>query len=227
MVMCDSDVHSDGDDVGKVVEQALVDGDSGACCTAASMTTNLQTLHNQHHLGVDRTLFLARKVDANVSSKAVEEVVAACGQCRSIDPAPIRWETGNLGVDHNWRRLAADITHYNNACYLSVIDCGPSRFTIWRKVIREDSGSICWELRQIFREHGSPVKLLLDNGLAFKSSQLGQLCTEFGVRRTFRCAYRASGNGIVERVHRTIKRMAARSHVVSQFRPTCYHDITL
>ena len=103
-----------------------------------------------------------------------------------------------------------DITHYNNQCYLSLIDCGPSRFAIWRKLRDESAASIVPELLQIFRERGPPSEILMDNGMCFRSTAVSNLLRDWGVKPTFRCAYRPEGNSIVERNHRTIKRMAAR-----------------
>ena len=111
-----------------------------------------------------------------------------------------------------WSRLACDVTHYNDKCYFSLIDCGPSRFAVWRRVKSEDADSICAELLQVFRERGPPVELLCDNGAVFRSLKFRQLCECWSVRLMFRCAYRPAGNGIVERNHRTIKRMAARTN---------------
>ena len=51
----------------------------------------------------------------------------------------------------------------------------------------------------------------MDNGLAFRSSYVELLCSNWNVVRRYRAAYRPSGNGIVELNHRTIKRIAARS----------------
>lgn len=55
------------------------------------------------------------------------------------------------------------------------------------------------------------MAILLDNGATFRSDSVRRLCDKWGVSLVFRCAYRASGNAIVERNHRTIKRMATRS----------------
>ena len=51
----------------------------------------------------------------------------------------------------------------------------------------------------------------MDNGAGFRSHQVAKVCRKWNVRRHFRGAYRPAGNGIVERHHRTIKRMAMRS----------------
>ena len=104
------------------------------------------------------------------------------------------------------------MTHYGNELFLTLIDCGESRFTIWRKINHEDADTLAAEIVQIFRERGPPAELLMDNGPAFRSAKLNKVFGMWGVRPVYRCAYRPAGNGIVERIHRTIKRMAARAH---------------
>ena len=51
----------------------------------------------------------------------------------------------------------------------------------------------------------------MDSSRAFRSDLLKRLCAKWRIRQTYRGINRPSGNGIVERNHRTIKRMAARS----------------
>ena len=63
----------------------------------------------------------------------------------------------------------------------------------------------------MFREYGPPSEVLLDNFSTFKSEMFSDMLDRWSVRRWFRCAYRPQGNGIIERHHRTIKRMASRS----------------
>ena len=96
--------------------------------------------------------------------------------------------------------------------FFTFVDRGPSRFAIWRLVKREDADSVCAQVLQIFRERGLPAELLCDIGAAFRSGKFRQLCERWSVRLIFCCAYRPAGNGIVERNHRTIKRMAARTN---------------
>lgn len=72
----------------------------------------LKDLHDMHHFGVDRTLFLARKVDPRITKEAVRTVVERCSRCQSIDSAPSRHEAGEVQVAENWSRLVIDVTHY-------------------------------------------------------------------------------------------------------------------
>ena len=171
----------------------------------------VREVHERHHFGVERTWYLVKQSRRNISKKEVSEVVRSCTQCLSIDPAPITWEKGELSVNNNWWRLACDITHYDNKCYLTLIDCGPSKFAIWRKLSFEDSKSVHSVLSQIFRERGPPAELLCDNGAVFRSKMIENLCESWKTKLIFRCAYRPSGNGIIERHHRTVKATAAKS----------------
>ena len=173
----------------------------------------LEQQHQKHHFGVERTLHLARQVDPEITRSEVERVVKECARCNSIDPAPVKWNSGHLYVDSCWERIAIDITHYQRNKFLSVIDCGPSRYTIWRKINAEDAATVVASLESIFIELGPPVEILLDNSTTFRSDQMQQLCSKWAVRLRFRCAYRPSGNGIVERIHRTVKRVAARANI--------------
>ena len=112
----------------------------------------------------------------------------------------------------NWTRLSADVTHYGGRCYLSVLDYGPSRFAVWRCIPNEKIDAIRTELEQLLCERGSPVDLLMDNSTVCRSSSMRTLLDKWGVMPLYRAAFKPSGNGIVERNHRTIKRMAARSN---------------
>ena len=187
---------------------------SSECCCAAveEESAAVRQIHERAHFGVNRTLYLVRLSHPSVSRDLVTKVVKSCSRCNSIDPAPVQWEKGELGVEESWSRIAIDVTHYGGCCYLTVVDCGPSRFAIWRRLRDESINSILSELSQIFRERGPPREILMDNALSFRSKAMGDLLAIWGVLPIYRCAYRPEGNAIVERNHRTIKRMAARSN---------------
>ena len=104
-----------------------------------------------------------------------------------------------------------DVTHLGGRHYLTLIDCGPSRFAIWRPLSCQDAASIVWQLETVFCERGAPVELLTDNATTFSGETFSRFAECWGVRMRFRCAYEPAGNGIVERSHRTIKRTATRT----------------
>jgi hypothetical protein len=168
-------------------------------------------IHQRHHFGVDRTWELARLSLGHVSRQMVKSVVSECRQCAMIDPAvTFRWQEGTLASNSVWQRLAVDITHVNGRAYLSCTDCN-SRFTIWRSLQNESAKEICTHLARIFAEMGPAEEIFSDNGTVFHSVEMRQLLNVWEIKADFSCAYRPQGNGIAERVHRTIKRMVARS----------------
>ena len=52
---------------------------------------------------------------------------------------------------------------------------------------------------------------MTDNATIFRSSKFDEFISKWGCNLRFRCAYVPEGNSIVERVHRSIKRIAART----------------
>uniref|UniRef100_A0A5S6QCI9 Integrase catalytic domain-containing protein n=1 Tax=Trichuris muris TaxID=70415 RepID=A0A5S6QCI9_TRIMR len=103
-----------------------------------------------------------------------------------------------------------DITHFRGSIYLTLIDCGPSRYAIWWPLKYHSSTAVSEQLESIFGERGAPEELLTHNDTAFRSKVFDDLVKKWGIRLRFRCAYVPSGNGIIERCHRTVKVIAAR-----------------
>ena len=110
-----------------------------------------------------------RRQFPKLTTTEIQDIDDRCVECNSIDPAPVMWYNRELDAKLSWWRWAMDVTHYNRKKYLSVIDCGPSRFAIWREIASEEAPVINRHLEQIFREHGSPVKVLMYNGTSFRS----------------------------------------------------------
>ena len=63
----------------------------------------------------------------------------------------------------------------------------------------------------MFYEWGPVAEVLMDNARAFRSQEIGALFEKWVVTAFYMAAHRSSGNGIVERSHRTIKAMAEQS----------------
>ena len=98
--------------------------------------------HQSGHPGAKRTLYFARLLDPQVSKETANSVVKARETCQTINLAPIHWKKGKLGIKDNWNRLAMDITQHNCENFLTIIDCGPSRFAIWQPLHRQDAPTI-------------------------------------------------------------------------------------
>ena len=166
--------------------------------------------HAMGHPGIRRTHFFAKQAMPTVFKSLARHVVRNCQICQSIDPAPVKWRSGELSVDGTWQRLAMDVTQYRGRSYLTLIDCGPSRFSIWRPLRLKTSAAVVQQLESVFLERGAPDEILTDNDPAFRSRRFEAFMVLWGVRLRFRCAYVPSGNGVAERSHRTVKTIAAR-----------------
>ena len=146
----------------------------------------------------------------------MKQELAGCEACQQIDPA-LRGEnmvpTGDLSVDSNWFRVAVDITHFNGQLYLSMVDCDPLRVAIWRRLQTESAMHIIAQLCSVIIERGPCGELLLDNSTTFRSAMVAQFADEWGIALRFQAAYALGGNGIVERNHRTIKRIVERGGI--------------
>ncbi|XP_065658267.1 uncharacterized protein LOC136082772 [Hydra vulgaris] len=180
---------------------------------AATKAESISDIHQRTgHFGVNRTLNFVRKAILTATENDVRNVIKSCEPCQSIDPAPIRWEKGKLDVEGNWERLAMDITHYGTDKFLSLVDCGPSKYALWRQLSSSyGSLAIVRILRPIFCERGARSEILTDNKPTFKTKEIRSFLDSWGVQIRFRAVYFPEGNGIVERNHRTIKRIAERS----------------
>lgn len=75
----------------------------------------------------------------------------------------------------------------------------------------QDSASVIEQLDQVFSERGAPIELLADNATSFRSQAFGDFAERWGIAMRFRSAHQPSGNGVVERCHRTVKRTVART----------------
>ena len=195
------------------LEEAEHDAAPGpAICGGGRAARTVAEIHDSAgHPGVRRTLYFARReIPGRVTRADAQAVVSRCDVCRSIDPAPVQLPHGSLEVDEVWSRLAIDITHYQSKDYLTVIDCGPSRFCVWRLLRRPDAENVTEQLQRIFCERGAPSELLCDNDTVFRSRRFGAFAARWRVQVKFRAAYAPSGNGIIERNHRTVKVVAAR-----------------
>ena len=58
-----------------------------AIVTGESLEDAIWVAHLPHHLGIDRTLFLARQIDSNLTCHQVKRELVGCEACQRIDPA--------------------------------------------------------------------------------------------------------------------------------------------
>ncbi|KAK4294952.1 hypothetical protein Pmani_032459 [Petrolisthes manimaculis] len=201
------------DELTRVPKKWLSLANDNELCTVAA-TVSDQDIANIHatcgHPGVRRTMYFCRRLYPTVQRQHVRDVVRNCRQCQSIDPAPAKWQKGELGVSDIWGRVSMDTCHVGNRLYLTLIDCGPTRYAIWKRLRRQDSSIIIEQLEPVFFERGAPRELLTDNAASFRSSAFSDFARRWSMEVRYRCANVPSGNGISERNHRTVKTILAR-----------------
>ena len=101
---------------------------------ALATVESARRAHNDAHAGVEPTLRVARAINPEVTRAEVKRVIRECVSCGEYDPQPVKTQKGTLKVDNVWDRLACDVTQVGNEKYVTIIDCGPSRFAVWQKV---------------------------------------------------------------------------------------------
>ncbi|XP_065640564.1 uncharacterized protein LOC136073123 [Hydra vulgaris] len=152
------------------ISQLLVQRRCRAVCAAGlPEQKDLCKIHSIGHFSVARTLQLCLQNNQYVSRKEVSAVIENCNQCNSFDPYSVPWKHGQLGVEKNWNRVAVDLTHVGAELFLSMIDCDPSRCTIWRKLVNKTAAEIVGKLDEIFSLFGPPTlgtPISLSSGLA-------------------------------------------------------------
>ena len=130
------------------------------------------TIHrNSGHSGVWRTTYFIRKICPPTTKAAIRSAIQSCDECQSIDPAPIHWQKGKLEVSKNWQRLGMYITHYGARHFVTLTDCSPPHFSIWKQLARQDSVTVIHQLEAVFFEQGPPHELFKDKDPAFCSSE--------------------------------------------------------
>ena len=140
------------------------------------------------HHGIKRTLYFSRKLSPAVTRRDVRRGVKPCQVCQSINPAPVKCARWELNVDEIWYRVGMDVTHVNGCHYLTLINCGPTRFAVWRRLQRQYTDSVIKQLEWVFFERGAPVELLTDNDPAFCSCAFTQFAERWALRVRFKPA---------------------------------------
>lgn len=130
----------------------LANAIAAVCCPG---NEEFKKMYDMHHFGVDRTLFLVRKVDTHVTRDVAKCVVERCERCQSIDSALSRQEPNNIHVKENCCSLAFDVTHY-----LQNLDFGPGLVKDQRKIPPENTTEISKLVEDIFLERGSIDEVL-------------------------------------------------------------------
>ena len=147
------------------------------------------------------------------------DVDAYCRQCTMCQQAPTRAPLTNIPIGQPWEMIAVDILEVPVSCqnnrYLLVVQ---DYFTKWATAIAlpdQTAVRITRELVKLFSEFGVPSIVHSDQGRNCESTVLRQTLDAFGVSKSHTTAYHPQGDGMVERMNRSLLQLL-RSYVETQ-----------
>jgi len=177
-----------------------------------------QLLKNAHdkagHQGVDRTM--ARLAEATYWVGMGKDVNTHCTHCVTCQrtkaaapqPAPLQ----PVVASRPWELVAVDIlkvpTSHQGNQYLLVVQDYFSKWPFAFPLRDQTANKIVQALKdQVFTLVGPPQRLHSDQGRNFESEILSELCKAFGVSKSRTTPYHPMGDGLVERMNRSIINM--------------------
>ncbi len=162
------------------------------------------------HQGMDRTLQRLRQQAYWVSMAGdVDRYCRKCTKCQESKlAAPTRAPMKSIPIGRPWEMIAVDVLQvpisYHNNRYLLVVQ---DYFTKWADAIPmpdQTAVRITAELVKLCSSFGLPDILHSDQGANFESNILRKTLEAFGVVKTRTTAYHPQGDGMVERLNRSL-----------------------
>ena len=104
-----------------------------------------------------------------------------------------------------WQKTGSDIFHYGNKSYLIIADY----YSLWPEVhllLSATSDTVIDALKQTFSNNGIPEKLLLENGLQYRSRKLQKFMTAWNVQHTTSSPRYPRSNGLAESMVKSVKK---------------------
>jgi hypothetical protein len=146
--------------------------------------------------------------------KDTKEYCHVCDVCQAVPHVTptTKGPLQSIRASRPWELITMDLitnlpyTKRKNKNLLVVVD----HFSKWPEVVpipNKQARTVAKALVQVFSRWGVPSIILSDNGLEFKGDLNGQLIELLGVTRKWTTPYHPQGNGLVERMNRTIKEM--------------------
>ncbi len=91
---------------------------------------------------------------------------------------------------------------------LTVVD-HYSRFVTFFPLKTKHTHNIIEHMWQYVADYGPPSNIVMDNGGKFISKDFRDFCTRHSITACYTTPYHPQGNGITERMHRTLKSVLA------------------
>ena len=173
------------------------------------------THENFAHMGVKKTLsLLAEKYYWINMNFDVKLYVGACKSCAEKKNSPKKQHTkGSLQANYPFQKISIDITgplpggSHGEKYILGIID-NFSRYASLIPLQRATAGEVARALYERWiTVFGAPDVIHSDRGTEFENKVIYELCALFGIRKSKSSPYYPQGNGIIERLFRTVKDM--------------------
>ena len=172
----------------------------------------IQRVHAGHQ-GIEKCKLRAKScVYWNGINNDIEEVVKRCETCQEHQ----RSNTTETLMPHElptraWQILGTDLFHFDNKEYLIVADYY-SKFPFIRKMPTPcTSHAVVTATADIFSEHGSPEKVVSDNGGHYDCANYRNFAESWGFEHVTSSPHYPQSNGFIERSIQTVKRTLAKA----------------
>ena len=168
------------------------------------------------HLGVRRTRWQVRRRAYWVGwSGEVKRFCKCCPQCNQYHRGkpPRQGPLQPLPCGEPWERLGVDITgphprsRRGNVYILTVMDYF-TKFVEAIPMTNQEATTVAKALvDNVIVRYGAPLQILTDQGTNFDGNLFKELCKLLGIDKVRTSSYHPSGNGLIERFHRTLNAM--------------------
>ena len=172
----------------------------------------LKRMHQDGHLGLKKTLKAFRNRFQGIKDHAhCEQVIKECQGCqKGTDYKPRKKAKGHINSTGPWSLLSIDIvgplpkSRQGDRFVMTIIDCY-SRFTILVPLKDHSATTVSQVLyERVVGYYGAPKGILTDRGGEFRSQVWKELLMLMNIQPHMTSPYYPQGNGIIERMHRTL-----------------------
>lgn len=107
--------------------------------------------------GAKRTIYFVRIVGSFTYEKSIRSTIKTYSKCRVIDASLICWKKRKLVISRMWHKFVLGIIHYGGTYFLSLIDCGTTRFTIG--LYPQDFATVMRQSKALFLDRSPPTPI--------------------------------------------------------------------
>ncbi|KAJ8375814.1 hypothetical protein SKAU_G00063940 [Synaphobranchus kaupii] len=177
-----------------------------------SLQRDYITILHRGHPGAEATKRRARSIVFWPSmAKDIERETLSCSICNSTKPHQQKEPLKLHPVpDLPWSTVATDIFEWNGQHYLVLVDSYSRWFEI-ELLHNMTSTTVITKLKRHFSVHGSPHKLISDNGAQFTSQRFKEFASTWDFVHVTSSPEFPQANGLAERAVRSAKQLMEKS----------------